>query len=300
MSRSISTPPGWFVAALAAGRADHRTSIEGVSLAYRRWGAGKCLDAVLVHGGGAHAGWWDHLAPLLVRDGRVVALDLSGHGSSGRRPDYGIDVWAGEVTAVIEGAGQSRPTVVIGHSMGGLVALRVLATRPELCLGVIVIDSALRDISPEESETRTRYAESARPYPTRAEALARFRPIPPQAHVLTYVRDHIAEGSVAASDAGWTWSVDPHVFRWSIALRDLHGSASAVPLLLLRAEHGLMDPAAARRFAADHPGPVSTVTLADSGHHAMLDHPLALLAALRVAMDAWRAFPLWRPAPETN
>ena len=54
---------------------------------------------MLVHGGAAHSGWWDHVAPLLTWH-RVVALDLTGHGDSDRREVYDMRLWAREVVAV--------------------------------------------------------------------------------------------------------------------------------------------------------------------------------------------------------
>jgi pimeloyl-ACP methyl ester carboxylesterase len=55
---------------------------------------------------------------------RVVALDLSGHGDSGRREAYTLDQWSREVLAAAGHAGITKPPTVIGHSMGGFVALR--------------------------------------------------------------------------------------------------------------------------------------------------------------------------------
>ena len=52
-------------------------------------------------GGGAHAHWWTHVAATFARDLRVVALDLSGHGDSGHRDEYDIELWASEVMAVL-------------------------------------------------------------------------------------------------------------------------------------------------------------------------------------------------------
>ena len=63
---------------------------------------------VLVHGGAAHSRWWDHIGPLLAADRRVVAIDLSGHGDSGRRESYSFDAWAGEMLAVAADAGHRR------------------------------------------------------------------------------------------------------------------------------------------------------------------------------------------------
>lgn len=93
-------------------------------------------DFVLIHGG-SHAAWcWDRLVPLLAADervGKVVAVDLSGHGSKVdikplaqiRRSDYVADV----VTA-IEG-GDLREVVLVGHSLAGITLPLAAAQIPE-------------------------------------------------------------------------------------------------------------------------------------------------------------------------
>ena len=168
---------------------------------------------MLVHGGGAHSRWWDHIAPLLAADRRVVAIDLSGHGDSGRREAYTFDAWAREVLAVAADAGLTEPPVVIGHSMGGIAALRLASTFGSRIEGAVVIDSPAARPDPRG----TRGAASARPsaqllvYPTREAIIARFRPIPDQP-VLGYIADHVAATSIRPVDGGWTWKWDPAVF----------------------------------------------------------------------------------------
>ena len=88
-------PPSWFTAALGTAAEEGATEVAGASIVYRAWGQPGQGGMVLVHGGAAHARWWDHIAPLLLAGGhRVAALDLSGHGDSGRRDSYSLDAWA--------------------------------------------------------------------------------------------------------------------------------------------------------------------------------------------------------------
>jgi pimeloyl-ACP methyl ester carboxylesterase len=114
----------------------------GVSLAYEEVGAGD-PPLVLVHGIASHRGFW---APQLQRfgaDHRVVAVDLRGHGASDAPVQrYPIAALADDVGWMCEQLGVTRP-VVIGHSLGGIVALELAATRPELVAGAVMIDSVL-------------------------------------------------------------------------------------------------------------------------------------------------------------
>ena len=182
--------PSWFRAALAASVEPGSVAVDGTMISYRAYGRPEDGGIVLVHGGAAHARWWDHIAPLLARGRRVVALDLSGHGDSDRRDAYNLDLWAHEVLAVASAAGITGPPIVIGHSMGGFVALRVAGLYGTQIEGVVVIDSPVRDITPEERAARDQRAFGPlRVYPTRKAAIARFRPIPDQP-VLDWIAGH--------------------------------------------------------------------------------------------------------------
>src|SRR5262245_41176686 len=117
--------PEWFRTALATAHDDGTVVVDDCPIHYARWGRTGCPG--LVHGGAAHAHWWDHVAPLLAGDCGVIALDLSGHGDSGRRDHYPTETWAREIVAVAEDGGIEGPPLVIGHSMGGWVAITAAA-----------------------------------------------------------------------------------------------------------------------------------------------------------------------------
>jgi pimeloyl-ACP methyl ester carboxylesterase len=281
-----TVPPAWFTEALAAPVTERAASQDGVPVAYRMWGGPGGRGIILVHGGGAHSRWWDHIAPLLAADRRVIAMDLSGHGDSGRRESYTFDAWAREVLAVAADAGLTEPPVVIGHSMGGIVTLRLASTFGARIEGAVIVDSPLRDRAPEEQAARRqRIFAQLRVYPTREAILARFRPVPDQP-VLGYVADHVAATSIRQVDGGWTWKWDPAVFS--------SREVPAAPLsrldcraALFRAEHGILS-AEMSGLIYDRLGRVAPVIeIPVAGHHVMLDQPIALVAALRTLLSDW-------------
>jgi pimeloyl-ACP methyl ester carboxylesterase len=235
---------------------------------------------VLVHGGAAHSGWWDHVAPQLTGH-RVVALDLSGHGDSGRRDTYDGHLWAREVLAVAAAEDLDRPRV-IGHSMGGWVAVTVGVDAPRAVSGVAVIDSPLNDTVPGEHQLRER-RRPHRVYPGAEEAMAHFRTLPAQDMVLPYVREHVARESLRMVEGGWTWKFDPDFFVNRLLLRDLLPRLTP-PVTLFRCEHGLVGPVMAAEMSRLLPGRLPVVELPDAGHHPMLDQPLSLVAALRTLL----------------
>ncbi|WP_138734065.1 alpha/beta fold hydrolase [Modestobacter excelsi] len=275
--------PSWFAAALASEPEHRDVVVAGARIASRIWGPVGAPGVVLVHGGAAHSGWWDHVAPLLTGH-RVAALDLTGHGGSDRRDTYDPHLWAREVVAVAAAAELDRP-VVVGHSMGGWVAVTVAAEHAADVSSVVVVDSPLNDQPPDEQRLRER-RRPHRVYPTAEEAVARFRTLPPQDVVLPYVRDHVARGSLRAVDGGWTWAFDPDFFGTRLRLRDLLPRVGT-PLTLLRCEHGLVSAAMATEMAGLVRGGMPVVELPDAGHHPMLDQPLALVAVLRTLLASW-------------
>ena len=280
-----AAPPAWFTAALAAPVARRTTMVEGIPIAYRAWGEPTSRGIVLVHGGAAHSRWWDHIGPLLVDGRRVVAIDLSGHGDSGRRTSYSLDGWAREVLAVAADAGLTAPPTVIGHSMGGHVTLRVASLFGSRIEGAVVIDSPLRDKAPEEHAAQEHRAfGSLRVYPSREAILARFRPVPDQP-VLGYIADHVAATSIRQVDAGWTWKWDPRIFGREAPQAPLTRLDCRVALF--RAEHGMMS-AAMTDVMYDGLGRVAPVVeIPAAGHHVMLDQPIALVTAIRTLLSDW-------------
>ncbi|GAB3326553.1 alpha/beta hydrolase [Geodermatophilus aquaeductus] len=275
--------PAWFEAALADAPEHREVDVEGTPVHYRVWGEAARPGLVLVHGGAAHSGWWDHVAPQL-HSHRVVALDLSGHGDSGRRPAYDMDTWAREVVAVAAAEDLAAP-VVIGHSMGGWVALTVGVAHPGAVSAVAVIDSPLVSRPPEEERLRQR-RRPTRTYASVEEALERFRTLPPQDVLLPYVRDHVARGSLRREGEGWTWKFDPQLWGPPALLAELLPRLTC-PAALFRCEKGLVTPAMAEEMAGLVAGRLPVVELPDAGHHPVFDRPLELVTGIRTLLAFW-------------
>ncbi len=279
--------PAWFTEALAQRPGADQATVDGCEVAYRSWGPAGAPVTVLVHGGAAHAGWWDHVGPFLAADRRVVALDLSGHGDSGWRDAYSLDTWAREVIAVAAAEGDDEP-VVLGHSMGGFVALTAAARPGGRLRGAAAIDSPVR-VLPDTVRERAREAASVprtKRYPDRASILSRFRTLPDDDRDLPFVTRHVAEGSVRRVDDGWTWKFDQRIFGSSAMSPDMVGKAEC-PVALVRAERGMATPAIVADTAERLGGRVPVTTVLDSGHHVMLDQPVALVAVLQTLTQMW-------------
>jgi pimeloyl-ACP methyl ester carboxylesterase len=124
-----------------ANLAERRVPVKGRSLRYFVGGTtGPPL--VLVHGLGGSATNWAELAPLLARDYRLLIPDLPGHGGSEPLAAVsGMQPYADRVAALMEHEGMS-PAPIVGHSLGGLVVLRLALRRPQLVSAVVLAASA--------------------------------------------------------------------------------------------------------------------------------------------------------------
>jgi pimeloyl-ACP methyl ester carboxylesterase len=277
--------PAWFTQALAEQASEATVLADGVRICYRAWGNAGPGGIVLVHGGAAHSRWWDHVAPLLTQGRPVVAVDLSGHGDSDRREKYTLDHWAHEVVAVAADAGLTDTPVVVGHSMGGAVALRAAGLYGADLAGIVVIDTPVHDLSPEDRAAMdARAFGPLRIYPSREAAIARFRPIPDQP-ILPYVRAHVAATSIHAVQDGWTWKFDPRIFGRAQSTELLHQLACRVALF--HAEHGIVPPQTAELMYDKLGRRAPVIDIPAAGHHVMLDHPIALVTGIRALLSDW-------------
>jgi pimeloyl-ACP methyl ester carboxylesterase len=283
-----SDRPAWLARSLAEEPVRDSVTVAGCDINLLVWGQEGRPGLVLVHGGAAHAHWWSPIAPL-IGDYRVVALDLSGHGDSGRRPEYQVGLWTEEVLAAAARVGMAGPPVVVGHSMGGFVAAATAVRGGEDVAGLIVLDSPMVEEDAEVEAARIGQAfGKPRTYPDLDSAVARFRTVPRQDHYDPHILDHVARHSLRHTDEGWAWKFDPLLFR------AISRSAAAEQLprircrvALLRAEFGLVTPEIGR-IMYDALGRVAPVVeIPEAGHHLMLDQPLLLLVALRALLADW-------------
>jgi pimeloyl-ACP methyl ester carboxylesterase len=120
---------------------------------------GQGAPVVLLHGIGRTGQVWQHVVELLLPQGlRVVAFDLLGFGASPHPdwPDYNTDDHARAVIASIVKLRLGQPAVLVGHSMGCLVAVRVARLRPDLVRHLVLYEMPLYEGLPEKRRYRLR------------------------------------------------------------------------------------------------------------------------------------------------
>ena len=116
--------------------------LDGPDLNVKEFGSPGDRAVVLLHGYSASVEWWNRVAAALP-DHRVVAVDLVGHGGSEAPSDaasYSIDAQASAVRNALDALGV-RHAVMVGHSMGGFVALALAEQDPERVERVVISDT---------------------------------------------------------------------------------------------------------------------------------------------------------------
>jgi pimeloyl-ACP methyl ester carboxylesterase len=126
-----------------------RAIINGVDIHYEVYGVG--FDVVLIHGYARSHQDWAAQIPLLAETYRVTVFDLPGHGSSSAPPAveaYSIGKLGRDVTGLVDWCGIRR-CCIVGHSMGGMVALDFALNNPEKTAGLVLVDTSSEVRAPE-------------------------------------------------------------------------------------------------------------------------------------------------------
>lgn len=224
---------------------------------------------VLLHGLGATADVYAGLERLLpgTWPGGWLAVDLAGHGRSPRAPAYDFSAHAARVARLLPAG---RDLVLLGHSMGGLVAVRMAAELPRVRH---VIAFSTKTSWPPETVAAMRglAAKPARVFATRDEAANRYLR---QSGLLGLLAPD--DGAVAAGitevDGGWALTQDPRTNDFGTP--DLAGDLARVPapVTLARGSDDHFVP------AEDLAGLVpAVVTLDGLGHNPHVEQPAAVL-----------------------
>jgi pimeloyl-ACP methyl ester carboxylesterase len=217
---------------------------------------------LLLHGLGATGEVWDG---LLARPwpGEVLAPDLPGHGRSPRLPEYTFDSMTAAVADVVP---PGRPVVVLGHSLGGVLAL-TLATGEYGVVAACGLGIKLRWSDAELAKAAEVAARPERVFATREEAVDRWLRVAGLAGLLSPTSP-LVDAGVIPGDDGWRVAVDPRAF--GIGAPDV--PALLTPTTVLAA--GENDPMCPPEHLLEV-SPTATV-LPGVGHNAHVENPSTL------------------------
>jgi pimeloyl-ACP methyl ester carboxylesterase len=267
---------------------DRFVSVDGLRLRYREWGDTSSPPVVLLHGGSAHAHWWDSFAAAIADAYRVLALDLRGHGDSDHTnpPAYRIEDYARDLAAFIDTTTRKRVDL-IGHSLGGMVGTAYAGVASQRLNSIVIVDTQLK-ITAGGARYMTRLRKFPHPvYRDREQAIRRFRLLPTHTQADETTLAHIAaHGIRQLPDGRWTLKFD----RESMAHAEPQDLTPILPrltcpVLFVRGAHSTLLPhehLAALLDAAPH---AESVEIADAHHHVMLDNPPAFERVVRAFLD---------------
>ncbi len=287
----VPPAPIWFETAVADLPEVGRVEVLGAGIETLSWGQRGLPGLLLLHGNGAHAGWWRFIAPFFAAEYRVTALSWSGMGGSGHREKYDVRSFVREMLACSEATGlfDAGPPLVVTHSFGGFPMMAAATAFGDRLRGAVIVDTPFRGVGEEGGRPPNMTQRPHRIYPTLTEALARFRFAPAQGCENPYIADRIARDSLKEVDGGWTWRFDP--FLWSrFEVGDAREllRAPGCPVALIWGEQSLlMQPDRVAAMRAMLPAGSPAIGIPGAEHHVMVDQPLAFVTALRGLFAGW-------------
>ena len=251
--------------------------------AYASSGAGDTA-VVMLHGvGGGHAAWEPQLDVLAAAGFRAVAWDAPGYGASATIDPYDMPGLAGALARLVDQL-QAARVVLVGHSMGGMIAQEALARYAQRVHGVVLSATTAAFGKPDGDWQR--------------EFLARRLGPLDAGRTMADLAPELVAGFVGpdADPAGVRRAIEvmaavpPQTYR--AALRATAGfdrradlGAVRVPALLIAGERDPVAPPAVMARMAERMPDATAVVLAGCGHLANLERP----AAFNAALAAWLA-----------
>jgi len=237
-------------------------SIDGVAIAYSV--SGTADTAILcIHGGLADRSFWQGQHSALSDRFKMIALDLAGHGESGRdRRKWGIPEFAYDAAAVMD-AERLQQVILVGNSLGGPVAIEAALLSDECVIGVVGVDTfhdAGRRIDPqwarEQAEAWRRDFDGTLEKMVRALFHAGSSP-----SLLADVRRRLSRTS---PETVWAMFSSIGGYDTGASARQLR-----VPVRCINGDLFPTDIAAIRKWIADF----DAVVLPHTGHFPMLERP---------------------------
>jgi pimeloyl-ACP methyl ester carboxylesterase len=268
---------------LACTDAEHRVeTVNGLRLHFLQSGPSEAPAVCFLHGGAAHAHWFDRVIPGLGSRFRAIALDQRGHGESqwAAPAAYATEDFAGDLRGLMDRLGLARMTLV-GHSMGGHNSMAFAAWYPERTAALVVVD-ARPSLPPERVQRmRERGRRAPRVHASEESAVATFRLLPRETIADPALLAHMARMGLGRVNGGFRYRFDPACYGdrrpvdcWPLLPR------IGVPTLVVRGEHSPVLPLdMAARMLETIPD-AELVEIPGAYHHLTLDAPDAFAAAL--------------------
>jgi pimeloyl-ACP methyl ester carboxylesterase len=261
------------------GRETERSSSGATSRAAATEGRPGSLRLLLLHGLGTTGAVWRPLIAQAERtwSGPILAPDLSGHGHADGAPPYAFGRYAAEVAGLlVDGDGEVVPTFVVGHSMGGVVALALASGWfGRGVVAAVGLGIKVRWTDEELGRAAALARRPARVFATPEEARERYLLVTGLTGLISPADDVAADGVVTCS-GGWRLAHDPASFL--VGAPDLPGllGAARAPVTLAAGERDAMSTGDDLRALTS-----AVEILPGLGHNAHVEAPAVVLDLVR-------------------
>jgi pimeloyl-ACP methyl ester carboxylesterase len=276
---------------LACEAAEHRVEpINGLKLHFLQTGPRDAPVVCFLHGGAAHAHWFDRVIPAIRERFHVIALDQRGHGESqwATPPAYATQDFAADLRGLMDRLGFSQMTLV-GHSMGGHNAMAFAAWHAERTAGLVVVD-ARPQLPPDRVERmHERGRRPPRVHPSEDAAVAAFRLLPRETVADRALLAHMARMGLMRIDGGVRFRFDPACYgdRAPVDCWPLLPRITA-PVLVVRGEHSPVLPLEMAARMLETVPDAELVEIPGAYHHLTLDAPEAFATVLQTFLHRVR------------
>jgi len=261
-------------------------TVNGLTLRALGWGKPGRPGLCFLHGGSAHAHWFDAVAPAFADRYEVIALDQRGHGESDWAPpapdgaSYATESFVSDLLGVLDALGWPEVTLC-GHSMGGHNAMAFAAWHPDRVRALVIIDSRPSLPADRLDRMHRRGHRGPRRHDTLESAVKSFRLFPEGTTADPALLRHLAHTGIVERDGAFLYRFDPAtnglrrpVDAWSLLHR------IAAPTLIVRGERSpVLTPPMAEEMVGRIAG-ARLEEIAGAYHHLVLDRPAAFSAAL--------------------
>lgn len=261
--------------------------VNGLRFHVLEWGDPGKPALVLLHGGNQTAHSWDLVSLHLADRFHVVAIDQRGHGDSEwpRDCEASFSQMSDDAALIIESLDLDEPALM-GHSMGGLVALKLLAKSPTIASKAVIVDVG-PEVSADGGKTVGNFVRSLGEYDSLdqfVETVTRYDPYRTRAHIERTARYNLLERAdgkfVSKHDTRRRQLRDVREALVADWPRADELTALALPVLVIRGAQSPVLPAdLAERFVAALPT-ARLVTVDDAGHNVQSQNTQGFLAAV--------------------
>ena len=243
---------------------------DGVNVYYESYGSGTPI--VFLHPFSTNGYIWYFQAFTFAQDYQCITVDHRGHGRSDKpESGYAIQEMAADVAAILDATGNEK-AVLVGNSIGGMIAMQFNLDFPDRVLGTAIVSSGTNmsaDMPPEAMQAFQQDLNGA--FSGLMEGAVSTKTKQDKPEILDLVNANFIVDENFTEQTFFANATDPNgVFNWNISdqLKDIKK-----PTMIFAGEEDQATPVAMNQFLADNIPNAQIKTIKDVGHFYQLEKP---------------------------